>query len=187
MDPNEFYADALMNMDPVLKDMGLRPRYLRILLMWKPALTADELAAMTKAELGKIPGIGEKGVRDIRRAFEPTLFPGGRAAKIAPLPDGMVVKVRIDPKLAHRVEEFLSARGLTLDQAVGLYLRAMINTSASARALRLKDAMPYGKYRGEIIETIVRVQPDYIAYLVSNSTQTRWDPEVLRLLEEVTK
>ena len=45
MDPNEFYADALMNMDPVLKDMGLRPRYLRILLMWKPALTADEVKA----------------------------------------------------------------------------------------------------------------------------------------------
>ena len=187
MDPEEFYVLSLKNMDPVLKDMGLSARYLRHLLMWRPALTADELAGMTKAELGKIPGIGEKGVRDIRRALEPTLFPERRAPNTQQVAAGMVVKVRVDPKLAHRVEEFLAARGLTLDQAVGLYLRAMINTSASARALRLSDAMPYGKYRGEIIETIVRVQPDYIAYLVASSTQTRWSPDVLRLLEEVTK
>ena len=101
-------------------------------------------------------------------------------------PAGMMVKVRIDPKLAHRVEEFLAARGLTLDQAVGLYLRAMINTSARARALRLADVMPFGKYQGEVIETILRVQPDYIAYLVANSTNVRWDPEVLKMLEEIS-
>jgi len=84
------------------------------------------------------------------------------------------------------VESYLKARGLTLDQAVGLYLRAMINTSERARSLRLADQMPYGKYAGERVDTILRAEPSYIAWLIANNESTRWDPEVLRLLEELT-
>lgn len=95
------------------------------------------------------------------------------------------LKINVDKKLAERLEPLLKERGLTLDQAVGLYLRGMVNTSASARALRLADTMPFGKYQGELVETILRVQPDYIMFLIGLG-KTRFDAEVLHLLEEIT-
>lgn len=94
------------------------------------------------------------------------------------------LKVNVDRKLLERLAPVLEERGLTVDQAVGLYLRGMVNSSASARALRLSDAMPFGKYQGETLETILRAQPDYIMFILGLG-KTRFDPEVLALLEQV--
>lgn len=96
-----------------------------------------------------------------------------------------LLKVNVDTKLIEKLEPLLAERGLTLDQAVGLYLRGMVNTSASAKALRLADSMPFGKYQGETVETILRVQPDYISFIIAGG-RTRFDPEVLQLHEQLT-
>lgn len=96
--------------------------------------------------------------------------------------DKLQLKINVDQKLAERLEPLLKERSLTLDQAIGLYLRGMVNASATARALRLDDTMPFGKYQGETVETIARAQPDYINYIFSNG-KTRFDAEVLRLVE----
>jgi hypothetical protein len=95
------------------------------------------------------------------------------------------LKVNVDRSLLERLEPVLRERGLTLDRAVGLYLRGMINTSGSAKALRLKDDMPFGKYQGEKVETILRGQPDYIRFIIDLG-RTRFDPEVFELLEALT-
>jgi antitoxin component of RelBE/YafQ-DinJ toxin-antitoxin module len=95
------------------------------------------------------------------------------------------LKVNVDTSLIERLEPILRERGLTLDKAVGLYLRGMVNSSATARALRLKDTMPFGKYEGETVETILRVQPDYIQFIVALG-KTRFDAEVFNLLEQLT-
>lgn len=96
------------------------------------------------------------------------------------------LKINVSKALTEQLEPLLKERGLTLDQAVGLYLRGMVNTSASARALRLADTMPFGKYEGETVETIVRAQPDYIKFIMGLG-KTRFDPEVLGLLEKLTE
>lgn len=96
------------------------------------------------------------------------------------------LKVNVDRALLDRLEPVLRERGLTLDRAVGLFLRGMVNTSNRAKALRLQDAMPFGKYYGETVETILRAQPDYIAFIVGLG-KTRFDPEVFDLLEQLTE
>lgn len=203
-----YYSDLAAKAHPSIVEAEFSVRVLRAVVDMWPGISIFGLMEKSDPELLRVPGVGRKGLREIREAAPHrhlnaatrAALDAAAAGKVtrhtveslmADLNDakpaaGMVVKVRIDPKLASRVEEFLLARGLTLDQAVGLYLRAMINTSAKSRALRLADNMPFGKYQGERVETILRVQPDYIAYLVVNSTNTRWDPEVLRVLEELT-
>lgn len=95
------------------------------------------------------------------------------------------LKVNVDQSLLKRLGSILAERQLTLDQAVGLYLRGMVNSSASARALRLQDEMPFGKFQGVLVETILRAQPDYIKFINAQG-RTRFDPEVLLLLETLT-
>lgn len=96
------------------------------------------------------------------------------------------LKVRVDLNLVVKLDPLLKERGLTLDQAVGLYLRGMVNTSTSSRALRLEDEMPFGKYEGELVSTILRAQPDYIKFIIGLG-KTRFDPEVYALLETLTE
>jgi antitoxin component of RelBE/YafQ-DinJ toxin-antitoxin module len=132
---------------------------------------AKTIAAIEAAERGETTKIND--ISEIIKPF--------------PTPAGVLVKVRVEPRLADRIQPMLAARGLTLDQAVGLYLRAMINSSERSKALRLTDAMPFGKYEGEVVETIIRAEPGYIQFLIANSAHARWDPEVLRLLEELTE
>lgn len=97
-----------------------------------------------------------------------------------------LLKINVDTALLARLEPILVERGLTVDQAVGLYLRGMVNSSASARSLRLSDVMPFGKYEGEEVGTILRAQPDYVSFIVGLG-KTRFDPEVFVLLEQLTE
>lgn len=95
------------------------------------------------------------------------------------------LKVNLDTGLLTKLEPILKERGLTVDQAVSLYLRGMVNSSAAARALRLTSIMPFGKYEGEVVETILRAQPDYIQFIIGLG-KSRFDPEVFQLLETLT-
>lgn len=94
----------------------------------------------------------------------------------------ITLEIRVAKSLADRVGELLMERGLRLDQAVSLYLRGMVNASATSRSLRLADPMPFGKYKDEAIETIVRGDPGYMLFILGLG-KTRLDPEVLALME----
>lgn len=72
---NKTYEEA----DPEVKSLDVSVRYIRNLLAWNPKFTVSQLRHMAeRKELGAIPGIGEKGVREIREALnlylEPDLF-----------------------------------------------------------------------------------------------------------------
>lgn len=94
----------------------------------------------------------------------------------------ITLKIRVKKSLAESLEPILKARGLTLDQTVGLYLRGMVNASDRSRALRLEDEIPFGKYQGETLDTIARADPQYLHFII-NLGKTRLDPEVFALLE----
>ena len=96
----------------------------------------------------------------------------------------VTLKIRVKRSLVEKLEPILKDRGLSLDQAVSLYLRAMVNGSERCRSLRLADEMPFGKYRGETVETIVRGDPGYMMFILGLG-KTRFDPETLALLETV--
>jgi len=189
-------------------ELGARPLYL-LCSMWGKDVTVEFIAQKRDDELRAIKGMGPRYLREVRALIpyagaEPNettheyarfVREGLRVSEglrrqgpelVAPLPSGVTIKVRVDPRLASRVEAYLKQRGLTLDQAVGLYLRAMINTSERSRSLRLGDVMPFGKYAGERVEVILRAEPGYIMWLIANNESVRWDPEVLLLLEQLT-
>ena len=96
----------------------------------------------------------------------------------------ITLKVKIQKAVADKLDVLLAERGLTIDQAIGLYLRGMVNVSESARSLRLADPLPFGKHRGEAVEVVVRADPAYLKWCIAN-VQSRWDAEVLLLLETV--
>lgn len=98
----------------------------------------------------------------------------------------VTLKIRVKRSLVDKIEPLLKERGISLDQAVSLYLRAMVNGSENSKSLRLADEMPFGKYKGETVETIVRGDPQYMMFIFGLG-KTRFDPETLALLEQVTR
>ncbi len=153
------------------------------------------IRAKTVTDMLRFPGLGRKSVVKVKEmavALGLRLgFKDGREADAVPsvIPSGLseiTLKIRVKTKLAERLEPILTDRGMTLDQAVSLYLRGMVNGSERSRAIRLADEMPLGKYRGEIVETIVRGEPGYVRFLFG-CENIRFDPEVYALVEEIEK
>lgn len=95
------------------------------------------------------------------------------------------LKVEVPQKLALEVEQLLLTKGLSLDDTVRLYLRAMVTSSERNKALGLDSEMPFGKYKGELIEVVLRAEPNYVSSLVSNGKSIKFQPEVLELLKEI--
>mgnify|MGYP001545676162 FL=1 len=94
------------------------------------------------------------------------------------------LKINLPQKLAVSIEEVLLLKGLSLDEAVRLYLRAMVTSSERSKALTLEAEMPVGKYKGEEVEVIARADPAYILWLMENSRSIKFDPLVLQMIEQ---
>jgi hypothetical protein len=50
----------------------------------------------------------------------------------------------------------------------------------------LTAELPFGKYRGETLETVVRADPDYVRWLLTNSKNFTTDEAAIELLEVIT-
>jgi len=97
----------------------------------------------------------------------------------------VALKINLPVKLVTELEPVLATKGLSLDEAVRLYLRSLVTTSARGRALELDSVMPFGKYQGEVVEVIVRAEPSYIRFLIANVESCNFTPAVLALLDGV--
>lgn len=75
--------------------------------------------------------------------------------------------------------EKLSARGSSLMDYVQLSLRALGN---SPRTLDLNDIIDFGKYKGAVLETVIRADPSYIQWFLRATTRRITDA-ALDLLE----
>jgi len=91
--------------------------------------------------------------------------------------------VELPTKLVDQAKARLDTRGLTLSEYLALHLRLMVRVSPSH--LTLRDEMPFGKYRGEIVETVCRADPVYMTWLVSQNGKTGFDTDVIELLNEM--
>lgn len=96
------------------------------------------------------------------------------------------VKMLLPSSLLLKLDPILKERKLKLEEVVALYLRSLVN--ASGKALALDSEMPIGKYRGATVESIIRAEPRYMAWLISqDNTTVKLAPEALALLEEVSQ
>lgn len=96
-----------------------------------------------------------------------------------------VLKIELPMKLLNQVEQVLVGKQLSVNDAVRLYLRAMVTASERGKALKLDSVMPFGKFKDETLEVVVRAEPKYILWLIDKSTTVKFDPEVLELLEKL--
>lgn len=91
----------------------------------------------------------------------------------------------VDSDLLDEAENILARRGTTLENYLQLQLRALVSADKRYRPLTLRDYMPYGKFKGENIENIIRAEPTYIAWLVGESETFSLDSEARTVLQEI--
>jgi len=97
------------------------------------------------------------------------------------------LKVNLPKRLVEDLETLLMERHLTIDDVCRLYLRSLVTQNKSLRAVDLDDEMPYGKYKGEALAVIIKTDPQYISWFLSNGKSFKITPEALALLEEITQ
>lgn len=91
------------------------------------------------------------------------------------------VMIKVNSDLLAEANDILNARGTTLETFVRLHLRAMTRYK---RILSLSDTMIFGKYYGERVEDVVRANPGYMVWLLAQDGATKFDTDVLELLEK---
>ena len=94
------------------------------------------------------------------------------------------VLLKIDPQLLADAAVIFDKRGTNLETFVRLHLRAMTRYKS---ILTLKDTMSFGKYYGERVEDVVRTNPAYMVWLLAQEGATKFDTDVLELLEQIAK
>lgn len=95
-----------------------------------------------------------------------------------------IALVPLPKELHDQVGSLLAQRGTNVATYLRLQLGAFIRCN---KPYGLQDRLDFGKYKeaAPTVEEVVRVDPRYIAWLVSVSKNVKFEPEVLELLEEM--
>jgi len=93
--------------------------------------------------------------------------------------------VNLPDKLYAELEGILVERNLSFEEVVRLYCRSMVTTNARTMALQLGSEMPFGKFKGEPIDVVIRADPGYVGWMLANNERFILAPEALQLYEFV--
>jgi len=96
-----------------------------------------------------------------------------------------IVKIRVPPDLAAELDLILNERKLSIEDAALLYLRSMVANATRDRCLFLSDKMQFGKFKGSTLETVIKAQPDYVVWLLTNSKSFSIEIEAMELLNDI--
>lgn len=91
--------------------------------------------------------------------------------------------VYLPQELIISAKQKLSERNIELETFLQIYLRMILR--ASKGILGLQDEFGFGKYRGEKVEEIIKIDPTYVAWLITQDGRTKFEPEVLVLVNEM--
>lgn len=94
--------------------------------------------------------------------------------------------VAMPSELAITLHEMATMRGIDVEQLVITRLQAIANAYQFSKVLRLKDSMPYGQYKGVLVEDMIRADPRYVNYMASNSSIFVLDEEATELLKRLS-
>lgn len=95
--------------------------------------------------------------------------------------------VSLDNDLLDALHPILRDRGLTVPMVVSLYLRTLVNGHRKSCPVKLHEPLPIGKFKGETLETVIRAEPGYVAWLTGNVESFRLDPDAMRLLSALVE
>lgn len=82
-------------------------------------------------------------------------------------------------QFTRRLRENKTDEGTFLGLAIRQYMRSSQGT------LELTDRIPFGKFEGARLEDAIRVNPDYILWMVQNTNKVKLSEEASRLLCEL--
>lgn len=99
--------------------------------------------------------------------------------------DTAYITVPVPLEVAQQVSEIMAARGLDIAQAINAFLLTLATTSRRRAPVGLADAMPIGKAKGVPVETMIRLEPSYVAWLVNNTETFHLRPDALDLLQQM--
>src|SRR3954466_9033721 len=92
------------------------------------------------------------------------------------------VSITIPKDLFNQAEKTLAGRGLSVDAFIRVALRGALQRNGY---VPLKAELTFGKYRGETLETIIRADPEYIRWMLTNSNTFSTDDAAIDLLEMI--
>lgn len=92
------------------------------------------------------------------------------------------VTATLPKELVDAAEATLRARGSNLTDFIRMSFRTLAKLPV---VVELGDELTFGKYKGEILETVIRTTPDYIAWLLNTSGSFVMSDEAKALYESV--
>lgn len=92
------------------------------------------------------------------------------------------VTFQIPKTLLRKAEAILEARGSNLEAFIRLNLKSLVRCE---KFYGLADVMNFGKFRGEVIEDIIRGEPRYVAWCLREVAGFVLTIEALSLLEDM--
>lgn len=93
--------------------------------------------------------------------------------------------ITLDEGVYNALLEIGASRDVHIETIIDLQLLAFVRSYERGQILRPEDAMPYGQYKGSLIQDVIKVNPRYVAYLLSNSSNFRLSEEAIQLLNYV--
>jgi hypothetical protein len=97
----------------------------------------------------------------------------------------MSYPVNISDGLMERLEPLLSRRRLQIEEVVEFYLNSLVIAEEKGKVFGLDDIMPIGKFKGSRIGDIVKIEPRYMGWLISESSTFFLDHAAQRELNSV--
>lgn len=94
-------------------------------------------------------------------------------------PTIVVLSVQVSRALLTKAEKILGDRGTTVDTWIRLQLKRFVK---NVKFYGLTDKITFGKYRDELMETIIRTDPEYVAWLIREVEGFALEVEAFNLL-----
>lgn len=93
------------------------------------------------------------------------------------------VKVKVSERLAMNAEAILQSRGSCLANFLTLQIMTFHRMNT---IMRLQDQLNFGKYIGAKVETVIRADPQYMIWIITQSNcRTRFHMEVVDLVTQM--
>jgi len=100
------------------------------------------------------------------------------------LPKDVDVKVGLSRALYDRLKSFAGERGTNIETLIRVATSAMVRAN---RYYTMNTALTFGKYTGEAMETVIRLDPGYVQWCLEKRNGMAIDDECEELLERMLK
>lgn len=97
----------------------------------------------------------------------------------------MNLNINIPTDIYDQIIPICKERGLSLEEVIEVQLTKMANAAEKFKPIGLLDIMPFGQYKGNLVEILVRADPRYIKWVSETSETITFTDGVLTLMDSI--